>query len=134
MGKAFFVMIRYAFLVDTSLVLLYTLRVTPTSGPTLTATSCQLLYNAATAFQFVGFATVSVFVALRISALWSHNWLLGIILFFLGLFNPFVAIPATGFGFSMVPAPWPMFACVQTVSPQRQSLFFLVCVTVKSRS
>ncbi len=37
LAKVFFLVIRYGFLLDTSLVLFYTLRITSDSGPTLTA-------------------------------------------------------------------------------------------------
>ncbi|KAI0351731.1 hypothetical protein OH77DRAFT_1523855 [Trametes cingulata] len=126
LGKVFFLAIRYGFLLDISLVLFYTLRITPNSGPSMTSRSCQVIYNTATIIQIVNFAAVSAFVALRISALWSRSWAMCIVLFLLGLFNPSTTIPALSYGFDMIPAPWPMFACVQVISIQDLSLIPLV--------
>ncbi|KAI0366146.1 hypothetical protein BV20DRAFT_952929, partial [Pilatotrama ljubarskyi] len=116
LGKAFFLAIRYGFLLDVSLVLIYTLRVTPGSGPAMTSKSCQVLYDIAVIVQVVNFAAVSAFAALRISALWSRSWAICIILFLFGLFNPSTTIPTLSYGFEMAPAPWPLFACVQFIS------------------
>ncbi|KAL1940215.1 hypothetical protein VTO73DRAFT_9167 [Trametes versicolor] len=120
LSKIFFLVIRYGFLLDTTLVLFYTLRITSDSGPTLTASSCKALYDAATIIQVSSFVAVSAFVALRISALWSHNWPLGLSLFAIGLFTPSITIPILGFELDMVPALWPMSPCVQTVIDVKQ--------------
>ncbi|EIW57201.1 uncharacterized protein TRAVEDRAFT_48249 [Trametes versicolor FP-101664 SS1] len=59
LSKIFFLVIRYGFLLDTTLVLFYTLRITSDSGPTLTASSCKALYDAATIIQVSSFVAVS---------------------------------------------------------------------------
>ncbi|KAI0671373.1 hypothetical protein C8Q78DRAFT_973091 [Trametes maxima] len=58
-GKLFFLLIRYGFIVDVSLVLFYTVRLTSSSGLILTAMSCQALYTSATTIQLLNFAFVS---------------------------------------------------------------------------
>ncbi|KAH9856682.1 hypothetical protein C2E23DRAFT_451706 [Lenzites betulinus] len=123
LGKIFFLMIRYGFVVDMALILLYNLQITPTSGPALTAKSCQALYRTAAVIQLVGFASVSAFVAIRIAALWSHSLPLGTILFLLGLLNPSTIIPLSGFKIGMINAPWPMAACIQNVT--EENIWFL---------
>lgn len=77
LSKIFFLVIRYGFLLDTTLVLFYTLRITSDSGPTLTDSryvaqsfysvtqmlnqdpSCKALYDAATIIQVSSFVAVS---------------------------------------------------------------------------
>ncbi|KAI0649492.1 hypothetical protein C8Q79DRAFT_904019, partial [Trametes meyenii] len=139
-GKVFFLLIRYGFIVDMSLVLFYTVRLSPGAGPALTVMGCQALYTSATVVQLMNFASVSAFVALRIASLWSHSWPLGISLFLFGLFNPSTITnnavgltphpQAIGLGFQMNPTPWPMSACVQTLRSNAAS-FALIAYVVK---
>ncbi|TFK84171.1 hypothetical protein K466DRAFT_602229 [Polyporus arcularius HHB13444] len=116
LATVLFLLIRYGFIVDVTLVLLYNVRISSTSGPDVTPQSCRAMYMAATSLQLVNFSMVSLFVAVRIMSLWSRNFYLGTFLFLLGVANPSSLTQSLGFGFSWITAPWPMPACVGSVA------------------
>ncbi|KAI0691646.1 hypothetical protein C8Q76DRAFT_803173 [Earliella scabrosa] len=88
LASVLYLAIRYTFLVLLTLTLFVTLPLSPTWVETLPRSRCQSLSNAYIVVQLVAFAAVSAFAALRIMALWSRNWVIGVFLFVLGLLNP----------------------------------------------
>ncbi|KAI0671377.1 hypothetical protein C8Q78DRAFT_1078207 [Trametes maxima] len=106
--------IRYASIADATLVIIASAPQYDLDSNFLGHNRCQIFFDASTVMHVIYTVAVSAFVALRIMALWSRNWLLGISLFVAGLLNstPVVQVIYMA-GFQAVPAPWPMPGCVE---------------------
>ncbi|KAI0707077.1 hypothetical protein C8Q76DRAFT_860290 [Earliella scabrosa] len=107
-----YLVIRYGFLYLITVGIVLDLPVSVTFQRTLTDESCTGLLRATVIINIFVFIGVSAFVALRIMALWSRNWWLGIFLFLLGLTNPTLLEASLLYGFIANAAPYPVSGCM----------------------
>ncbi|KAH9847240.1 hypothetical protein C2E23DRAFT_849498 [Lenzites betulinus] len=121
-ATGFYLAIRYGVLIVNTMSVFHVFFRGPPSGPGMTHESCQGVQDAILIFNVIYFAVISAFVALRISALWSRNWYLGIFLFALGLINPSSVTPMLAFGFESLPGPRPLVACMSYLPNDADSI------------
>ncbi|EIW57177.1 uncharacterized protein TRAVEDRAFT_48227 [Trametes versicolor FP-101664 SS1] len=117
-ATGFFLVIRYGALLVITLGVAEAFYLGPSA---MTARSCRALIDVILIMNGIHFAIISAFVALRISAIWSHNLYLGIFLFLLGLLNPSVLTPMLAFGFEALPGPPTLISCISYL-PQDTNL------------
>ncbi|KAI0351773.1 hypothetical protein OH77DRAFT_1523889 [Trametes cingulata] len=126
LATAFSLMIRYGTMIVLTLGLIHNLSAPPFGSASLTPTSCEGLVDAIVILNAFNFAVISAFVAIRISALWSRNFYLGIFLFLLGLVNPVSITPLLVFGLASKPVAWPSTSCVSYVENDDSPLIPLI--------
>ncbi|OSC97694.1 hypothetical protein PYCCODRAFT_1107152 [Trametes coccinea BRFM310] len=111
LSTVFYSVIRYGTIAVSTLSLVHNLKYGVNANNLWAADSCHAFVGVIVALNMLNFVAVSAFVALRISAIWSHNWYLGGFLFVTGLCNPAAVPELLAFAFNSVPIPWPLAAC-----------------------
>ncbi|KAI0649554.1 hypothetical protein C8Q79DRAFT_520167 [Trametes meyenii] len=107
----FYLFIRYGFLVNAVIILLSNVRMSPHSWPTMTNESCRIFYDLFVSINWLNFATVSAFVAMRMYAVFGGNWPIAVGIFLLGLLNPNAINPTMLYRLKVQASPWPVWGC-----------------------
>ncbi|KAH9847227.1 hypothetical protein C2E23DRAFT_524317 [Lenzites betulinus] len=111
LASSFYLLTRYGFLVNITLIALFSVRSAQDAGFTNTLHSCRLFYSVDAFINFFNFVVISAFVAARIYAIWDRNWVLAITTFLLGLVNPNSVTVLFALRLKAVLAPWPVWGC-----------------------
>ncbi|KAI0649541.1 hypothetical protein C8Q79DRAFT_519325 [Trametes meyenii] len=122
LAGVFYFLIRYGFLVNITLVAIFTVHFTQTSGVVLTVERCRLFYDSTVIINFINFASVAAFVAARMFAIWGRNRLIAAIVFLLGIVNPSAVSMVLLFRLKTKLVPWPLWGCEGYIEPDDLAL------------